>query len=87
VIELAAIAGVDPWPLTLRELFAAAKAKRNEQWNHTADMLALQASIHGGRVYSRSHFHPLHDSSDTGNRIDPRAEYNRIKRREARNKK
>jgi hypothetical protein len=42
---LAGIAGVDPNPLTLRELIAMAEAKSRDNWNHTSSILALIINV------------------------------------------
>jgi hypothetical protein len=88
VFELAAISGLDPWPLTLRELMSAAKKKAHYDWNFAADQMALIASANcGGKTFQRSDFHPfMQPAEETGN-VDPRAEYRRVKRKEAKRKK
>ena len=44
--ELAGILGVDPGPLTLRELVWMYAGRRREQWLHTAHVMALLANCH-----------------------------------------
>lgn len=56
--------GVDPHPLTLRELVAMAEGHVRERWNHTAQLMALTANINRDprrktRPYSPAEFHPL----------------------------
>ena len=62
--QLAGIAGVDPGPLTLRELLWMVDASRQEQWSHTAALMALTANVHRNpkrrsSPYSPTDFHPL----------------------------
>ncbi len=38
---MAGVVGVDPGPLTLRELALMAEAKRQEAWDHTSTVLAM----------------------------------------------
>ncbi|TWT56502.1 hypothetical protein CA85_40330 [Allorhodopirellula solitaria] len=84
VVELAATSGVDPWPLTMRELIAAATAHCTEQWNHTAETMALLASMHSGNPCTRADFHPHMERPDKGESVNATDEYERIKRRERR---
>lgn len=56
--------GVDPNPLTLRELIWMVGARRQDQWSHTAAVLALTANVHRNpkkrsKPYSPAEFHPL----------------------------
>ena len=44
--ELAGILGVDPGPLTLRELVWMYAGRRREQWLHTSHVMALLANCH-----------------------------------------
>jgi hypothetical protein len=44
--ELAGILGVDPGPLTLRELVWMYAGRRREHWLHTAHIMALLANCH-----------------------------------------
>ena len=46
VWELAGILGVEPGPLTLRELVWMYAARRRERWSHTANVMALMANCH-----------------------------------------
>ena len=46
--ELAGIVGVDPGPLTLRELLWMYAGRRREEWVHTAHLLTLTANCHRG---------------------------------------
>lgn len=62
--QLAGIVGVDPRPLTLRELVWMSEARRREAWSHTASLLALTANVHRNpqkrpRPFSPAEFHPL----------------------------
>ena len=43
---MAGILGVDPGPLTLRELVWMYAGRRREQWLHTAHVMALLANCH-----------------------------------------
>jgi len=61
---LAGIAGVDPGPLTLRELIWMVDARRQDQWSHTAAVMALVANVHRNpkrrsSPYAPAEFHPL----------------------------
>lgn len=61
--ELAALAGMDPGPMTLRELVWAAEGRQAERWDHTATLLALQANCHRdpkrrSRPFEPADFHP-----------------------------
>ena len=56
--------GVDPNPLTLRELVWMVGARRQDQWSHTAAVMALVANVHRNpkkrsKPYSPTEFHPL----------------------------
>jgi len=56
--------GVNPNPLTLRELIWMVGARRQDQWSHTAAVLALTANVHRNpkkrsKPYSPAEFHPL----------------------------
>ncbi|EMI19087.1 hypothetical protein RMSM_03983 [Rhodopirellula maiorica SM1] len=60
-------------------MVAAAKAKQIAAWDHTADMMALMASIHTSNQYSRSNFHPYREAPvQVANLDDPGAEYDRL---------
>ena len=61
---MAGIVGVDPLPLTLRELVWMAEARRRDQWSHTATLLAMTANVNRNpkkraTPYSPLDFHPL----------------------------
>jgi len=61
---LAGIVGVDPAPLTLRELIWMSDARRQDQWTHTATSMALLANIHRNpkkrsQPFTPLEFHPL----------------------------
>jgi len=45
VYELAGVCGIDPGPLTLRELLFMAEARGRESWAHTSAILALIANV------------------------------------------
>lgn len=62
VVELAAIAGIDPWPLTLRELHHAAIRKLQCDWDHTAELLAMLANVNSQTNFTRNQFHPFRDN-------------------------
>ena len=55
---MAGIAGVDPGPLTLRELMWMVDGRREEAWSHTAALMSLQANIHRDRKKRNSPFSP-----------------------------
>lgn len=82
VAELAAIAGVDPWPLTLRELLAAAKAKQRYDWDHTADLMAWMGNLHTTKSWARTDFHPSREKPPVQpmHLDDPAAEYEKLMR-------
>lgn len=62
VWRLAGIVGVDPGPLTLRELMLMADARSREAWGHTSSLLALIANVNRdpkrSRPYKASQFNP-----------------------------
>lgn len=89
MVQLAAHAGLDPWPLSLRELVAAAEAKENSEWDRTADIIAnIVTALSGPGVrYGRLDFHPFRERDpDLGplNRVDPAADYERLMDQQAR---
>lgn len=48
--------------MTLRRLWRMVQARRVEQWNHTAGLMALTANVHRGkrqRAFSADEFHPI----------------------------
>lgn len=49
IYELAAIAGIDPGPRSLREIMWAVEAKQKDDWDHTAAILAMQSNTAFGR--------------------------------------
>jgi hypothetical protein len=62
--QLAGIVGIDPMPLSLRELIWMAESRRNEAWSHTANLMALVANVNRNprkraRPYSPLEFHPF----------------------------
>ncbi len=68
--QLAGIVGVDPGPLTLRELLWMTDARRNDQWSHTAAVMALTANVHRNpkkrsQPYTPAEFHPLVEQKKT----------------------
>lgn len=58
VHELAAVAGVDPWGYTLRELVWRAEAVRQEAWEHTAHVIAALLSVMGGEAVAPDDVNP-----------------------------
>jgi hypothetical protein len=69
--QAAGILGIDPGPRTLRELVVMLDGRRREQWNHTASLMALLASVHRDPKkrrsgYSPQEFHPLEQASAGG---------------------
>ena len=59
---MSGVLGINPQPLTLRELAWMFDAHVNQLWNHTASTMALSANIHRGKgktAYSLSDFHPF----------------------------
>jgi len=64
--QLAGILGLDPAPLTLRQLVWMVDARRQDQWSHTAAVMALTANVHRNpkrrsQPFSPAEFHPLLD--------------------------
>ena len=47
--RLAGIVGVDPGPLTLRQLVRMAEARREHDWNIASSVMAMLAEIHRDR--------------------------------------
>ena len=69
----------------MRELVEAAKEKQGSEWNHTAEILALNATIHsGGKHYTRDDFHPMRESTSMNYETPDSlaAEYERLKAKE-----
>jgi hypothetical protein len=69
--QTAGVLGIDPGPLSLRELAWMVEARRIDQWNHTASLLALWASIHRDpkkrrAPFAPAEFHPLSASQRGG---------------------
>ena len=58
VIELAGVVGVDPGPLTLRQLMQMADARRRHDWNIASSVMALTAEINRDRRRRRKPFKP-----------------------------
>ena len=56
IIRLAGIIGVDPGPLTLRQLVQMAEAKRQHDWNIASSVMALTAEINRDRKRRRKPF-------------------------------
>ncbi len=46
VWRFAGIVGINPGPLTLRELWQMAEERQRDQWSHTSVLLAVLANIH-----------------------------------------
>jgi hypothetical protein len=63
VAELAATAGVEPWPWTVRELAAAARAKALATWDCVA---ALRMDLLAGKTKRRLRFDELHPLRNRG---------------------
>jgi len=62
--ELAGILQMDPGPFTLRQLCRMSMAHRRQLWDHTAEILSIQAEINRDRKKRRrpfraSEFHPF----------------------------
>jgi hypothetical protein len=68
---------LDPWPLTIRELAYAAEKRQEAQWDHTAELLAMQANLHAEGKYQRNQFHPMRHAAKT-NLDDPAATYRQL---------
>lgn len=67
---MAGIVGVDPNPLTLRELIWMADSKRRDAWSHTAATLSLIANVHRNpkkrsKTYTPAEFHPFVETRNT----------------------
>ena len=63
--ESAAIAGVEPWQFTMRELQWMADARLEHEWNLSAAIQALLAEVNRDRKtrskpFTVHDFHPLH---------------------------
>ena len=59
--ELAGQCGVEPWRFSLRELYWMSWGRSNNQWNHTASLMWLLASINcdpDGPRPQLAHYHP-----------------------------
>ena len=60
--QLAGICGVDPGPLTLRELLWMAEGRGRDAWAHTSSLMALIANAtrdpKKGRSFRPDHFNP-----------------------------
>lgn len=91
--EWAGAAGLDPRPLSLRQLYWALDGAVRERWNHTAQLLALIANVNraeGASPYAAADFHPYLRSPGnrvrgtplTGERIRARAAAWRAERRQ-----
>ncbi|HPP54440.1 MAG TPA: hypothetical protein PK777_15920, partial [Thermoguttaceae bacterium] len=62
IYELAGIVGVDPGPLTLRELCWMVDGRQRDQWNHTSQILAMVYNAFcspKSRPLGPLDFHPL----------------------------
>ena len=62
--RLAGIVGVDPGPLTLRQLVRMAEARREHDWSIASSQMAMLAEIHRdrkrrSRPFSPAEFNPL----------------------------
>lgn len=57
----------------------AAESRRTYDWDHTAEMMALIATIHTSGNYQRDQFHPFRESTvPLYDLDDPGAEYERL---------
>lgn len=52
IYRCAGIVGIDPGPLTLRELAAMAEARTLADWEHTSSLLAHMLNVRAGKVVS-----------------------------------
>ena len=64
IYELAGLVGVDPSPLTLRQLAWMAGGRRQHDWGVASSLMALLAEIHRdrkrrGRPFKPAEFNPL----------------------------
>lgn len=60
-MKLAALAGQDPYgDLTPRELAWMAEARADEEWWHTASLMALVHNIVSKKPKTPEEFHPMH---------------------------
>lgn len=61
--QLAGFVGVNPGPLTLRELVWMARARAEDNWAHTSTVLAMLANVHRDpkkiRAFTPDDFNPL----------------------------
>jgi len=66
VWELAGLVGLDPGPLTLRELVAMAEARLAHDWARGSMLMALLANCHRdpkkNRAFKPEDFNPLHQA-------------------------
>lgn len=57
------IVGIDPGPLSLRELFVMVQARQKEEWNRTAAIMSLVANVNRdpkkSRAFDIKDFHPM----------------------------
>tara|TARA_A100001391_G_scaffold203516_1_gene196086 strand:+ start:876 stop:1076 length:201 start_codon:yes stop_codon:yes gene_type:complete len=66
-------------------LVKAAEAKRRYDWDHTAEKMALDATLHSSGSYTRDQFHPLRESPVPIQNLDnPEAEYERLMKEQQR---
>ena len=56
--ELAGIVGIDPGPLTLRQLLWMAEARMRQTWSHTSSVLAMIANVNRDPKKKPSPFNP-----------------------------
>lgn len=56
---MAGIVGVDPEPLTLRQLMLRSDATQSERWNHTTALQATILSVVSGQSVDPSSLHPM----------------------------
>lgn len=79
VVQHAAIAGVDPWPLTLRELLEASKIRQTVDWDHTCDLICTMANLWSSEQLVPAKIHPLREYVPPKS-SDPSVIYNRLTR-------
>ena len=60
---MAGVIGIDPGPLTLRELLLMAEARSEHNWAHTSALLALIANVNRdpkkSKAYKPADFNPF----------------------------
>jgi hypothetical protein len=83
IYELAGIVGVDPGPLTLRELAIMAEARQRAAWNHTSVLLATLVNINRdpkkGRAAKPADFNPFAERPKAPSAPPPKADISILK--------